>query len=290
MRDMQTWGIFWFIVHCLCFSLISVITKQLMDHLPLFEIIFFQTCFGSILLLVYILPTFKASFTLQHTYMHASRALLWVLATVMYFYAVQYVVLAKAVAVSFSVPLFTSLMAVVWLKERLYGRRMLALVIGVVGMLIVIQPGIRGYEPETLWVVGASFLWSITDIMIKILGRTYHPVVQTFYFSIFSALCCLPIALLYWKMPNVQDMVWLGLLAAVFVVNIITVSKSYQQADLTVLMPFAFTQLVFSALMAYGMFGEVMTMTTLIGASIILASTSYMTYMERKKMRVAMTH
>ena len=286
MLEIQTRGIIWFIVHCLCFTLISVLTKHIMVHLPLFQIVFFQTAIGAVLLLALTVFKLKQNLHLKHGMMHASRALLWVLATVMFFYAVHHIVLAKAVAVSFSVPLFTSMMAIIWLKERLYYRRVMALIFGLIGMLVVIQPGIGGYEPETLWVVAASFLWSLTDIMIKILGRTYHPIVQTFYFAVFGALCSLPVALFYWETPTIADMGWLVVLAAVFAVNIITVSKSYQQADLTVLMPFAFTQLVFSAGIAYLVFSEVMEMTTLIGALLIVMSTSYMTYSEHKKNKI----
>jgi drug/metabolite transporter (DMT)-like permease len=283
MFDVQTKGIIWFILHCLYFSLIAVITKHLMQHLHIFEIVFFQTALGSLVLFLVIQVKFKEHFQIHQVSLHAWRALLWVLATVIYFYALHYIPLAKAVGVSFSVPLFTTVLAMLWLRERFYVARGIALLLGIAGMWIIIQPGVEGYQPEALWVVAASFLWSITDIMIKILGRNHHAVVKTFYFAVFSAVFTLPVALHYWVMPDMGDVLWLVLLAIIFSANIVAISKSYQQADLTVLMPFTFTQLLFSAGIAYLVFGEVMSLNTLVGGVIIVSSTSYMAYLERKK-------
>lgn len=281
--EVQTRGVLWFILHCLYFSLISIITKHLSASLHIFEIVFFQTFLGSIFLFILIQLKLKEHWHLQHVSLHAWRSFLWTLATVMYFYAIHSISLSKATAVSFSVPLFTSIMAIIWLGEKFYLARAIALLFGIVGMWIVIHPGINGYQPETLWVVGASLLWSLTDIMIKILGRTHHAVIKTFYFAVFSTLFTLPMAFIYWKTPGLVELGWLALLAAIFAANIVAVSKSYQQADLTLLMPFAFTQLIFVAVIAYIIFGEVITIDTLVGGGVIVASASYIGYLERKK-------
>lgn len=280
--ELHAKGIAWFLLHCLLFTVLSAITKHLLDRIYVFEIIFIQTATATLAMLPLMAIKFKGHFDNRALPWHAVRAFCWVMASAMYFYSVTKISLPKAVAISFTVPLFTTILAVFFLKEHLKLQRVLALIFGIIGMLVIIQPGVGAYEPATLWVIGASFLWSITDIIIKVVGRQQHAVVTTFYFTAFGALFSLPLALSYWSLPNPYDAVWLLLLSALFAVNIISVSKAYQNADLTIIMPFAFSQLIFAAILAYFAFDEVLRISTLSGAAIIIASTSYMSYRERK--------
>ena len=277
-----TKGIIWFIVHCLLFAILSAITKHMLDRFYIFEIIFIQTLIATIFLLPIILTKFEINTSSRTLALHAIRAFCWVIASSMYFYAVTQINLPKAVAIGFTVPLFTTILAIFFLKERMHLQRIIALIFGVIGMLVIIQPGVENYETATLWVVGAAFLWSLTDIIIKVLGRSHHAIVKTFYFAALSALFSLPLALTNWTMPELNDIYWFLLMAVIFSANIISVSKAYQNADLTIIMPFAFSQLIFAAIIAYFIFDEVLSVNTLMGASIIITSTSYMAYRERK--------
>jgi drug/metabolite transporter (DMT)-like permease len=132
-------------------------------------------------------------------------------------------------------------------------------------------------------VVAASFCWSLTDIMIKTLSKSHHAFVNTFYFALFSALCTLPFAIIFWRLPSAYEFAMLAFLGSLFVFNIYSVTKAYENAELTIMMPFAFTQLIFIAILSYIVFGEVMTMTTAIGSMIIIGSTSYIAYREKKR-------
>lgn len=278
----HTKGIAWFILHCLLFAVLSAITKHLLEKIYVFEIIFIQTALATLFLIPVIAIKFRSQIHSHALKWHALRAFCWVMASSMYFYSVTHINLPKAVAISFSVPLFTTVLAVIFLKEKLQLQRVLALIFGVIGMLVIIRPGVGTYEPATLWVIGASFLWSLTDIMIKVLGKTHHAVVKTFYFAGFSAMFSLPLALTHWQMPDGESALWLILLSVLFAINIISVSKAYQNADLTIIMPFSFTQLIFIAILAYFMFDEVMSLSTLAGSIIIIGSTSFMSYRERQ--------
>jgi drug/metabolite transporter (DMT)-like permease len=277
----QTIGVLWFIAHCFLFSVISVISKILISNLHVFEILFFQTALGALFILPFALSK-KRALKLKSFKVHFLRALLWALASALFFYSITIIPIAKAMALSFAVPLFTSIMAIIVLKESLHWRRVLSLIIGFVGMLVIIQPGMQSFEMVTLLVVLAAFLWSITDIMIKLLSREHDAVVNTFFFAFFSALCTLPVAVYFWKTPDIFEVMWLIILAVVFVANMMTVNLSYQNADLTIIMPFAFTQLIFVAVMSYFAFGQVITMSTIVGSVIIIASTSYIAYREKR--------
>jgi drug/metabolite transporter (DMT)-like permease len=278
----QTAGVLWFIAHCFLFSVISVISKHLIANLHVFEILFFQTALG-VLFMLPVLLSKKSIPKIKSVHIHFMRSALWVMASALFFYSITIIQIPRAMALSFAVPLFTTIMAIFVLKEALHFHRFIALMIGFVGMLVIIQPGMESFENVTLLVVLAAFFWSVTDIMIKVLSRDHDALVNTFLFSLFSALCTLPLAVYYWKMPDGSEVLWLVLLAFVFVINMMTVNKSYERADLTIIMPFAFTQLIFVAIMSYFAFGQVIAMTTIIGSAVIIASTSYIAYREKKE-------
>ncbi len=276
-------GIMWFIVHCLMFAFIAIITKILMNGgLHILEIVFFQTLFGTIILLPRIITHHVRGIKTLSYKLQISRAFLWSLATICFFYAIQVIPVGRAIAISFAVPLFTSILAVIFLKEKLHMRRIIALICGFVGMMIIIRPGFESFEMASFLVVAASFMWSMTDIMIKIVGRTHHVIVNTFYFSLFGAVCTLPMALFVWHNPSMSEISWLILLAVLFIANMASITKAYECGDLTVMMPFVFTELVFVAVLAYLVFNEKVDLSTVIGSAIIIVSTSYIAYRERQ--------
>lgn len=279
-------GIAWFSLHCLLFSLLSIVTKILLKKFDVFEIIFLQTVGVLPILLIWVLVKFKNQVTFnifKVSKWHFIRAFLWSMATAMYFYAVTQINLSKAVAISFTVPIFTSIFAVLFLKEKLTSPRVLTLIFGIIGMLIIINPG-ASYEPAVAWVIGASILWSITDILIKMVGKVSHAVPITFYFSFYSAIFCLPLALNKWVAIEAGDISWILLLNVLFVFNMIAVVKSYQNAQLTAIMPFTFSQLVFAAVIDYLVFGPVPEFNTIVGAIVIVVSSSCLAYSERKSL------
>jgi drug/metabolite transporter (DMT)-like permease len=78
------------------------------------------------------------------------------------------------------------------------------------------------------------------------------------------------------------ERLWLVLLGVLFAANMLTVTIAYSLADFTIMMPFAFTQLIFIAILAYFCFGEVIQFNTIVGSIVIVLSTSFMAYRERK--------
>lgn len=247
----------------------------------IFEIVFFQTIIGSLILLPWIILRHLEGIKALSYKTHLCRAIAWAIATILFFHATNVIPMGRAIAISFAVPLFTTVLAVVFLKEQLHSRRIIALICGFIGMLIIIRPGFESFEIASCLVVVAAFLWSTTDIMIKMAAKTHHAFLNTFYFALFAAICTFPMALFVWKNPDYIEALWLFLLAALFVINIVSITKSYEYADLTIVMPFVFSELVFVAVLAYIVFGEVINISTTIGSAIIIVSASYIAYREK---------
>ncbi len=270
------------------FALISIITKLLIkQNLHVFEIVFFQASLGTLIILPWVIKSGFHKARLKSYKIHFARAFLWAVATIFFFYATKLMPIGRAVAISFTVPLFTTILAVVFLKEVLHKRRIIALVVGFIGMLIIIKPGMDAFRPIDLMVVAAAFMWSITDVMIKMVGKVHHAYINTFYFSLFSTFCTLPLALMVWIYPSITQFAWMLLLAILFIINMLAITKSYEYADLTIITPFVFTELIFVVGLEYFIFGDMISLTTLIGSAVIVASISYIAYRERVKNRIS---
>jgi drug/metabolite transporter (DMT)-like permease len=279
-------GVAWFLLHCLLFTLLSLFTKGLIRDIHVFEIIFFETLFSCLLLLPAAIKMFRAHIAKKALKAHAVRAFLWMLATALYFSSLKHIPLPKAVALSFTVPLFTSLLAVTFAGEKLSFDGTLALIFGFVGMLIVIRPDMAAFEPACLLVIAASLLWSVTDIMVKRMGRTeQHVAAQTFLFALFSVAFTLPLAAANWTTPSPAALLAFLAMGVIFTVNIASVSLAYKNAELTVLMPFAFSQLLFAAVLAYLFFDETASPHTLAGGAVIIGSVSYAAFRRRFRRR-----
>ncbi len=279
----QGMGIFLFLVHCLLFSFIAIITKKISHDFNVLQILFMQTVGASIILTPFIFVYHIENYKITQYKIHVARAFFWVFASALYFFSMKFISVPKATALSFGVPLFTTILAIIFLKEKLKTPRILSLIVGFIGMLIIIKPGASGFEMASLLVIAAAFMWSMTDIIIKLQGKTHHATINTYYFSIFSAMISLPLAIYFWVTPTIEQMFWFLMLSLIFIFNIITITKAYEYADLTIMMPFAFSQLVFVAALSYLAFGEIMTASTAIGSLVIVVSTSFMSYREKKK-------
>ena len=196
-------------------------------------------------------------------------------------HALTQINLTKAVAISFTIPIFTSLLAMLFLKERVQNRKILALIGGFIGMLIIVKPG-YDYEAGILYAIVGAFLWSVTNIFIKILGRNCNVIVKTFYFTALSALLTLPLIKDLKIVYDLNHIVWLVSIAIVLIVDLIAISNSFQKADLTLVMPFTFLQLLFAAIVWYFVFGETLSMATFIGSAIIIISTVYVGHLGKR--------
>ena len=154
------------------FSCMHVVVRLASENLHPFEIAFFRNFFGLFALTPFFL---KHGFGMLHTHragMHALRGVLQVSAMLMFFNALSMVPLAQISALSFTAPLFATVGAVLVLGEKLKARRLIALITGFVGTLIILRPGVLAIDLGSVLVITSSLLWALAPLVIKRLTRT----------------------------------------------------------------------------------------------------------------------
>jgi len=190
--------------------------------------------------------------------------------------------LAEATALSFTAPIFTSVLAVLLLGEVMRLRRWTATVIGFLGAVIILRPGVAAIEPAALLAVATAAVWASSTILIKVMARTESAGAITTYMVLLTTPMTLAAALFVWQNPTLGQLGWAALLGAAGSTGHFCMSRALASADATVVAPFDYLRLPTVALIAFIAFGEVPGMWVWVGGAVIAASSIYIAQREAR--------
>lgn len=249
-----------------------------------FEIAFFRNVFGLVALLPMILRGgIAATLQTSRLHLHLVRAVLNAAAMLSFFYAVTVTPLATVAALSFTAPLFASVLAIPLLGERPGWRRWLGLLVGFLGALVIVRPGMAEVGLGAILVLLSSVAWAAALIVIKILARTDSSLTTTVYAALFLTPITFVAAFTFWAWPS--PLVWLMLLAigAFGSLTQWSIAQAFREADATVVLPLDFTKLLWASAIGYVFFAEIPDPIAILGGGLILASVTYVAYRERQR-------
>ena len=247
-----------------------------------FQMAFFRNFFGVLLLLGWYLPQGKSVLKTTRIKGHLLRGLLNVVAMLMFFTAVLQTPLAQVAALSFTAPLFASLLAIPLLKERFRPRRMVVIVVGVLGMLLILRPGLEVVGTGPILVVVASIFWGMALLVIKTLSSSDSPATITVYMGIFMAPLALVAALPVWVQPTLLQLLWMVMVAVLGTMSQMTLVQSFRLAEASAVLPVDFFKLIWGAVLGHLLFAEVPDSFTWIGGVVIFSSTTYLALRESR--------
>lgn len=262
------------------------LVRHVADELHPVQIAFFRNLFGLAFVLPFLVPAGLAQLRPRRPGLLVLRGVTDAGAMMMFFTALSLAPLATVTALSFTAPLFATVLAVPILREVVGLRRALSVVAGFAGALIVIRPGAEGLVTAgALMTLASACFWGLALCLIKLLSRTETSVAITFY----AASALIPVtfvaALPVWQTPSPQAFGWLVTMGALGTVGQLSISQAMRLADATVVMPLDFTRLLWAALLGMVLFAEVPDLATVVGGSIIFASVVYIAYRERARHR-----
>jgi S-adenosylmethionine uptake transporter len=275
-------GIMWILAMTAVSNLNDVLMKFLGQRLPSVEVAFFRFFFGIISMLPVMVYLGKKSLGVNNWHVHALRTILGTIAIMIWCYGVTHVHLTIATTLGFTVPLFVLPLAMIFLKEHVGIRRWIITLIGFSGILIVINPLGTTFNTAAAFLLLSSVCFALSDIIGKKMITNESMATILFYFSIGASIISLPFAINVWQSPNMNE---LGLLLLLGVgCNLIQfcVLKAFQAADVSVLSPFRYVELLFAATTGWLFFGESIHLSTGLGAAIIIPSTLYLAHYELK--------
>ncbi|MEM9269371.1 MAG: DMT family transporter [Pseudomonadota bacterium] len=181
-------------------------------------------------------------------------------------------------------PLLVAALSRPVLGERVGWRRWAAIGVGFVGMLIILQPGVKVFAPEALIALVASAMFALYALLTRFAARKDSAATSFFYTGVSGAVALSLIGPFFWApMEGAADWAWMGLLCVTGAAGHYTLIKAYDVAEASVLQPFAYFQLVFASLLAMTFFAERLEGATALGASLIVAAGLYTAWREHRQ-------
>jgi drug/metabolite transporter (DMT)-like permease len=280
-------GILWLVMGSLAFSINDLFVKSLGQTMSPFQLAFFRYAIGFLIMVPVFLRMGAGGLRTSRPGIHAGRLVLACIAQVGVYASVVHLPLADATALAFSRILFTTIVAVIVLREVVSGGRWTATFAGFVGVVIMVRPG-GEVDPVAFVAIGAACTFAVANVLIRLMSTTEPPNRILFYYQAGGIAVFLVPTILLWHTP--PDFVsWLmaiaiGILTAIGMIGFI---RGFAVGEASVIGPTEYVRLIFAATFGLLIFGEVPDTWTIVGALIIVACTSFIARMESTRKQPA---
>ena len=254
--------------------------KLLSQDLNPFIIAFYRCLFGVIIMLPFMIYNYPEAWKTHNIKLQFVRSAINVYSMISWFTAIGTLQLEKAAAIGFTTPLFTTILAIIFLGEVIRIQRITALIVGFIGILVVIRPGYIPFESGALWLLSAAITFSIVIIIVKKLTEKDSSLTTAFYQMAFMVPPTFFIALFFWESININQILLFIFVAIAGFITQFSFAQCLKMAETTFIMPIQFTKLIWLSLIGYFFFMEVPDIWTWIGASIIFSSILFIAYRE----------
>jgi drug/metabolite transporter (DMT)-like permease len=264
------------------FATSDTIVKYLTGSVPQVQIVWVRF-FGLVLVaLVMIAAKGPQVLKTSHPVLQVARGALAILSAVAFVYAITYVPIADAIAVSFFAPFVVTLLGALVLKERVGPRRWIAISIGFAGTLVVIRPGLGVFHPAIFLVLIAASAFAVRQVLSRVLSAS-DKTATTIAYTAISGLALLTIPLVFvWKTPETITQILLLLAVAMLagLAEFLTI-RALEIAEAAAVAPMHYTLMVWATFWGWLIFGQIPDFWTWIGATIVVLTGLYLINRER---------
>lgn len=262
------------------FSLMNVAIREAAQELSPLQVAFLRNFFAAVTLMPWLMAGGFTALRTTRLKTYLWRAVLGLAAMLLWFTALANLPLADAVALNFTVPLFATIGAALFLGEVVRARRWIATLVGFLGVLVILRPGFVELSLIMLLPIAAAFFQAVGALLVKSLSRTEGAGTVVAYMNLLLTPLSLIPALFVWQWPS-----WyvLGLCAFVGFTGAlahVAFTRAYVLADASAVMPFDYMRLPFAAFFAYLLYAELPDLWTWVGAGIVAASAIYIGHRE----------
>lgn len=253
------------------FLTMSVAGRATTAELNVFQVLELRSVIGLFILLplVMISGGFAAMRT-KRPLAHIARNVVHFVGQAAWLYALTLIPLAVLISIEFTTPIWTAILAVGFLGERLSRPGLAAIVLGLIGVVIIVRPGIGSVDPGHIVVLGAAVCFSISVVLVKSLTRTDSVVSIIFWMLVIQSVLGLIPALYEWRNPPLELWPWILLIAFTGMSSHFCMARALAYADATVISPMDFLRVPLSALIGWLLYQEQIDAFTAGGALLIL--------------------
>ena len=280
MLNNNQFAIFLIIISIIFGTLMGTFIKLAQEELNVFTTGFLRFFFGFLIITPYILKTKFEVFSTKNLKIHILRSALNLPAMLLCFAALAMLPLEKMTAIHFIVPIIVTILAVIFLKEKIYLYRSIALVMGFLGMLIILRPGIIDISIGIYMALISSLIWSVVIILTKKVSKDDSAITILSHQYVYMSLFSFPLVIYFWDQPSLKTIIFILCAAMSGTILHIALNHAYKLVDVTMTQPYSFLGLVVSSIIGYFVFSDKPDFYTWLGASVIFCGVLLISYRE----------
>jgi drug/metabolite transporter (DMT)-like permease len=278
-------GMVWITLASAVFAINFTLIRKLGADIHAFELVFFRNLFGFLFLIPFLLRSGRQGLIPARPSLMALRGLMQTFALLFWYWALIVTPFAMAVSLSLLEPIFASIIAILFLREKSSPARWAVVIIGLAGSLIIIRPGFQEVSLGALAALGSAVFWGVFLIVGKVQTR-----VDTVVFVVaYPTLLVVPLSLIpasfVWQWPSMEQYFWLFMTGVLSSVAGLMFAKAYQVGEVTAVAPMSFSRLIFAAIVGFVFFSEIPEIWVWAGGAVIIAAGIYLGRIEARLAR-----
>ena len=258
-----------------CFASMDATAKYLMKEIGPAQTIWARYTVQALIVTVLILPKINVYGRTNYPKLQFLRSVALMMATTLFFFAFSRLGLAEASAIFNISPVLITLGAFLFLREQIGPRRLIGIIVSLLGALIIIRPGTGVFSIYALLPLGAAIFYSTYSLATRFVGTDESPWTSLFYSAIFGALCYSIYIAFYWN-PMSNNAILLTIIIGLFgTAGHICLIRALSIGEASLVAPFIYTNLLFTTTWGFVLFGNLPDFWTIVGALIIVAAGIY---------------
>ena len=268
-------GALWMFGMVLSLSLLAIAARELAPRHNPMELQVVRHGMSLLILAPFVIRAGLRSFQTTNLKLHLLRNVSHFAATIGWYTAVTLLPLAEVFAIEFTTPVWVAVLAVIFLGEKMNVGRVVALVLGIAGILVILRPGFSDVGPGTWLMVATAFGFAIANACTKGLTRTDSVLTVLLWMSMLQGLMAVLGASFDWTVPTVDEIPWLIVIGVTGLGAHYSLAKALTLADVSLVNPVDFLRLPLIAVVGFLAYGEGVDVLVLVGAGMIFVGNYY---------------
>lgn len=251
--------------------IVAVAGREATRELNVFELMELRSVLG--FLMLYPLVRRNGGFAAMKTsrpLQHIGRNLVHYVGQVGWFFALTLIPIGQVVAIEFTMPIWTAILAATFLGERMTSAKILAIALGIVGVVVIVRPATGEINPGQLIALGAAVGFGVSIAMMKSLTRTETTLAIIFWMTVIQGTAGFLPSIYFWAWPSAHVWGWIVVIAFCGTFSHFCMARAMLHADATVVVPMDFLRVPLTAAAGWIIYGERLDMLTVLGATLIL--------------------
>ena len=264
-------ALIWMIGAMISICVMAIGARELAGHMQTPQILFIRSALG--LLIISLLIARKPGvelFKTQRLKLHTVRNLFHFAGQYGWFLGIGLLPLSEVFALEFTVPIWTVIIAMLYLKEAITLRKVCALLLGAAGVLVILEVGLESVQPMALVVLLAALCYAASHVATKGLANTEHPLTVLFYMCLIQLPVSALMSLNSWVTPALALWFWLIVVSVMALTGHYCITQAMRSADAGVVVTLDFLRLPLIALIGVVAYAEPFEISLLFGAGLML--------------------